>query len=92
MCINEASNLSKEHILIMRKFKDIISETFANNKEKIIEFINSNRVKYADLINSNVRTMKTINIQNINIGVYNLKYDLEYDKLYKLIMEINNGN
>lgn len=100
VCINEASNLSKEHILIMRKFKDIISETFANNKDKIIEFINSNRVKYADLINimytytdnSNVRTMKTINIQNINIGVYNLKYDLEYDKLYKLIMEINNGN
>jgi hypothetical protein len=66
----------------MRKFKTIISETFVANKEKILEFINNNRVTYENLINDT-------KLQKLYISVYNLKYDLEYDKLKNLILEIN---
>ena len=51
-----------------------------NNKDKIIEFINVNRIKYEDLINED---------KYIYISVYNLKFNLEYDNLKRLILEIN---
>ena len=85
VCFGEENNLNKEHILIMNKFKTIIIETFTNNKEKIVEFINSNRIKYDDLIN--VFNNKKIN--NLYINVYNLKFDLDYIKLEKLLLEIH---
>jgi hypothetical protein len=56
------------------------------NKEKILDFINKNRVTYEDLINNSTNSS---NLQKLYISVYNLKYDLEYDKLNKLILEIN---
>ena len=74
------NNIHKEHILLMSKFKTIISETFMNNKDKIIEFINVNRIKYEDLINED---------KYIYISVYNLKFNLAYDNLKRLILEIN---
>jgi hypothetical protein len=55
------------------------------NKEKILEFINNNRVTYENLINDT-------KLQKLYISVYNLKYDLEYDKLKNLILEININN
>lgn len=100
VCFNEPSNINKAHILIMNKFKTIISETFINNKDKIIEFINNNRVTYDDLINvsyiyldiSNTKNMKTMKIHNLYLSVYNLNYNLEYDKLDNLILELNIRN
>ena len=90
ICFNENHNFIKDHISIMYKFKTIISETFTNNKEKIIEFIDNNRVKYEKLINvSYVDVNKNMKIYNLYISVYNLKYDLKYDKLKKLILDIN---
>jgi ubiquitin-conjugating enzyme E2 Z len=83
VCFNEAmnvNNINKEHILLMSKFKTIISETFMNNKDKIIEFINVNRIKYEDLINED---------KYIYISVYNLKFNLTYDNLKRLILDIN---
>jgi ubiquitin-conjugating enzyme E2 Z len=85
VCFDEGTNLVKAHVLIMNKFKTIIAETFTNNKEKIVEFININKVKYCDLISNS-----TSNIRNsVYISVYNLKYDLEYDKLERLVLGIN---
>ena len=73
----------------MHKFKAIIGDTFMANKEKILDFINKNRVTYEDLINDATTNTNTSNLQKLYISVYNLKYDLEYDKLNKLILEIN---
>jgi ubiquitin-conjugating enzyme E2 Z len=90
ICFNEVNNFIKDHISIMHKFKTIIIETFMSNKEKILEFIDNNRVKYEKLINlSYVDDNKNKKIYNLYISVYNLKYDLNYDKLKKLILEIN---
>ena len=89
VCFNEVNTLTKATLSIMHKFKPIICETFMNNKEKILDFINRNRVTYQDLIND---ANSSTNLQKLYISVYNLKYDLEYDKLSKLILEINIRN
>ena len=95
VCFNEVNTLSKASLSIMRKFKTIISETFVANKEKILEFINNNRVTYENLINDTKTSLDAKNnnkLQKLYISVYNLKYDLEYDKLKNLILEINIRN
>ena len=97
VCFNEVNTLTKATVSIMHKFKPIIIETFMNNKEKILEFISAARITYKDLINNvnvNVNTNNNTNIklQKLYISVYNLKYDLEYDKLEKLILDINIRN
>jgi hypothetical protein len=89
VCFNEVNNLSKTSLAIMHKFKAIIGDTFMANKEKILDFINKNRVTYEDLINDTTSNTNSSNLQKLYISVYNLKYDLEYDKLNKLILEIN---
>ena len=87
--------------MTMKLFKGILSETFTNNKEKIVDFINANRVKYHDLINvsynvnsvstsvSEANTRRHTRRTNLHISVYNLKYDLDYDILKKLVYELN---
>ena len=102
VCFNEVNTLAKATVSIMHKFKAIIIETFTSNKEKILEFISNARVTYKDLINiscidnnNNNNTNNNNNnnkLQKLYISVYNLKYDLEYDKLEKLILEINIRN
>ena len=89
VCFNEVNSLSKPSLAIMHKFKAIIGDTFMANKEKILDFINKNRVTYEDLINDATTNTNSSNLQKLYISVYNLKYDLEYDKLKKLILEIN---
>jgi hypothetical protein len=76
---------SKGDIAIMYKFKDIICEMFIKNKGKIIEFINSNSIKYKDLI----PVENVGNKYNVYISVYDLNYDLYYDKLEKMVLDIN---
>ena len=93
VCFNEVNTLSKATISIMRKFKTIIIETFVSNKEKILDFINANRITYENLINETTIDNKNSNkLQKLYISVYNLKYDLEYDKLRNLILEMNIRN
>jgi ubiquitin-protein ligase len=101
VCFNEINSFNKEDVMSMKLFKAIITETFTNNKEKIIEYINANRVKYHDLINvsynvssetssvSEANTRRHARRSNLHISVYNLKYDLDYDILKKLIYELN---
>jgi len=89
VCFKEVNSLSKSTLAIMHKFKAIIVDTFMANKEKILDFIDKNRVTYQDLINDANTNTNTSNLQKLYISVYNLKYDLEYDKLSKLILEIN---
>ena len=61
VCLDEDKSFNKGDVMTMKLFKGILSETFTNNKEKIIEFINANRVKYHDLINVsyNVNSVST---------------------------------
>ena len=93
VCFNEVNTLSKATISVMRKFKTIIIETFVSNKEKILDFINANRITYENLINDTTIDNKNSNkLQKLYISVYNLKYDLEYDKLRNLILEMNIRN
>jgi hypothetical protein len=101
VCFDEINSFNKEDVMSMKLFKAIICETFTNNKEKIIEYINANRVKYHDLINvsynvssetssvSEANTRRHARRSNLHISVYNLKYDLDYDILKKLIYELN---
>jgi ubiquitin-conjugating enzyme E2 Z len=108
VCFDEDKSFNKGDVMIMKLFKAIICETFTNNKEKIIEYINANRVKYHDLINvsynvnsnsdpsnsepssvSEANTRRHARRSNLHISVYNLKYDLDYDILKKLIYELN---
>jgi len=129
VCFDEDKSFNKGDVMIMKLFKAILSETFTNNKEKIVEFINANRVKYHDLINvsynvnsvstsvstsvseanstsvstnvsTNVSEANSTNVSeantrrhtrrtNLHISVYNLKYDLDYDILKKLVYELN---
>jgi hypothetical protein len=102
VCFDEDKSFNKGDVMIMKLFKAIITETFTNNKEKIIEFINANRVKYHDLINvsynvnneneanvSEANTRRHTRRTNLHISVYNLKYDLDYDILKKLVYELN---
>jgi hypothetical protein len=102
VCFDEDKSFNKGDVMIMKLFKAILSETFTNNKEKIVEFINANRVKYHDLINvsynvnneneanvSEVNTRRHTRRTNLHISVYNLKYDLDYDILKKLVYELN---
>jgi hypothetical protein len=121
VCFDEDKSFNKGDVMIMKLFKAILSETFTNNKEKIVEFINANRVKYHDLINvsynvnsvstsvstsvseanstsvseanstsvSEANTRRHTRRTNLHISVYNLKYDLDYDILKKLVYELN---
>ena len=68
----------------MHKFKDIICETFIKNKGNIIEYINSNKIKYKDLIN----VENVANKYNVYVSVYDLNYYLNYDNLEKLVLDI----
>jgi hypothetical protein len=105
VCFDEDKSFNKGDVMIMKLFKAILSETFTNNKEKIVDFINANRVKYHDLINvsynvNSVSTSVSTSVSeansrrhtrrtNLHISVYNLKYDLDYDILKKLVYELN---
>ena len=90
---NTNTNTSKDDINIMYKFKNIIYETFKNNKNNIIEYLNVNKINYAQFIDEiekcdeheiTIRKKKKFFIQ-----IYNLTFYLEYDKLYNLVSEIN---
>ena len=78
------SKAIKGDIAIMHKFKDIICETFIKNKGNIIEYINSNKIKYKDLIN----VENVANKYNVYVSVYDLNYYLNYDNLEKLVLDI----
>ena len=67
----------------MYKFKNIIYETFKNNKTNIIEYLNVNKIKYYKFINKSCENNKFF------IAMYNLTFNLEYEKLYNLVLQIN---
>ena len=84
--INTNTNTNKDDIAIMYKFKNIIYETFMINKNNIIEYFNENKIKYAKFIDINeITNQKKIFL----IQMYNLKFYLEYDKLYSSLLKIN---
>ena len=76
-------NTNKDDIAIMYKFKNIIYETFKNNKTNIIEYLNVNKIKYYKFINKSCENNKFF------IAMYNLTFNLEYEKLYNLVLQIN---
>ena len=80
---NFTISASKDDIAIMYKFKTIIYETFKNNKNNIIEYLNTNKIKYSKIIDKSYEKKK------IFISMYNLTFNLEYEKLYNLVLEIN---
>lgn len=90
-----ASNItstSNDDIILMYKFKNIIYETFIANKNNIIEYLNSNKIKYTKFIDeSDNNEENKITIQKKKkffIQMYNLTFYLEYEKLYNLVLEI----
>ena len=94
VCNYETNSLaSRGDIAIMYKFKDIICETFLSNKGKIIEYININKIKFKNylILETTANVANVANkayLYNINISVYDLNYELNYDKLEKLILDI----
>ena len=86
------NNINKDDIIIMYKFKNIIYETFINNKTNIIEYLNTNKIKYTKFIDesdNNQEHKVTIQIKKkFLISMYNLTFYLEYEKLYNLVLEI----
>ena len=76
----------------MYKFKNIIYETFINNKNNIIEYLNSNKIKYTKINDENDNNEEhKITFQKKKkffISMYNLTFYLEYEKLYNLVLEI----
>jgi ubiquitin-protein ligase len=52
---NNASNntSNNDDIKIIYKFKSIVYETFINNKNSIIDYLNENKIKYAKFIDEN---------------------------------------
>jgi len=89
---NNTSN-KKDDIMIMYKFKNIVYETFITNKNNIIEYLNDNKIKYAQFIDgSEINEGCELTIQKkkkIVISMYNLTFYLEYANLYKLVLETN---
>ena len=83
---NTNINTNKDDIAIMYKFKNIIYETFIINKNNIIEYFNENKIKYAKFIDKNEITNQK---KFFLIQMYNLKFYLEYDKLYSSLLKIN---
>jgi len=98
---NNASNnaTNNDDIKIMYKFKSIIYETFINNKNNIIDYLNENKIKYAKFIDkydkndeNDENDENEIFIQKkkkIFISTYNLTCYLEYSNLYNLVLNIN---
>ena len=90
---NSSFSTSKDDITIMYKFKTIIYETFINNKNNIIEYLNVNKINYAKFIYENEKNEEgEITIRRKKkffISAYNLNFNLEYEKLYNLVLEIN---
>ena len=102
VCFDEDKTFNKGDATTMKLFKAIISETFTNNKEKIIEFINANRVKYHDLINVSY----TVNVNGGTNGeasseantstrrhtrrsnLYISVYNLKYDLDYDILKKL----
>ena len=86
-------NINKDDIAIMYKFKNIIYETFVNNKNNIIEYLNVNKIKYVKFIDETDKNEKgEITIckrKKFFIAMYNLTFYLEYEKLYNLVLQIN---
>jgi ubiquitin-protein ligase len=87
-----ASAYNNDDIIIMYKFKNIIYETFIANKNNIIEYLNSNKIKYTKFIDESENNEENkITIQKKKkffIQMYNLTFYLEYEKLYNLVLEI----
>jgi ubiquitin-protein ligase len=90
------STRTKDDIAIMYKFKTIIYETFKANKNNIVEYLNSNKIKYGKFIDKSYENVE--NVENVEIiqkkkkffiSMYNLTFNLEYEKLYNLVLEIN---
>ena len=87
--ISTSASTSKDDIIIMYKFKNIIYETFINNKTNIIEYLSINKIKYAEFID--VCEEDKIIIQKKKkfvIPMYNLTFYLEYNKLHTLVLNI----
>ena len=91
--ISTVNNTNKDDIAIMYKFKNIIYETFVNNKNNIIEYLNVNKIKYVKFIDETEKNEKgEITIckrKKFFIAMYNLTFYLEYEKLYNLVLQIN---
>jgi ubiquitin-protein ligase len=87
-----SNSTSNDDIIIMYKFKNIIYETFIANKNNIIEYLTSNKIKYAKFIpesdNNEENKVSTIKHTKFFIQMYNLTFYLEYEKLYNLVLEI----
>jgi hypothetical protein len=84
------TNNTKDDIMIMYKFKNIVYETFINNKNSIIDYLNENRIKYAKFIDKNEDQELTIQKKKkFSISTYNLTFYLEYTKLYDLVLKTN---
>ena len=90
---NSNSNNNINDITIMYKFKNIVCETFINNKNNIIEYLNINKINYAkfiDICDKNQESEITIRKKKkFFISMYNLTFYLEYEKLYNLVLEID---
>ncbi len=88
--------------MIIYKFKNIVYETFINNKNSIIDYLNENKIKYAKFIDesdesdeSDKNDKNELTFQKkkkIFISMYNLTYYLDYNKLYNLVLDININN
>jgi ubiquitin-conjugating enzyme E2 Z len=81
------SNSNRDDITIIYKFKTIIYETFLNNKNNIIEYLNINKIKYAKYIDESETCSQRK--KKFFMSMYNLTFYLEYEKLYDLVMKIN---
>jgi ubiquitin-protein ligase len=80
----------KDDIMIMYKFKNIVYETFINNKNSIIDYLNENKIKYAKYIDKNEDQELCIQKKKkFYISTYNLTFYLEYTKLYDLVLKTN---
>ena len=89
--LNKNIKISKDDICIMHKFKLIINDTYKNNKNAIIDYLNNNKEKYSKFINkeSNILETNKKNRFNLYISIYNLNYCLDYNNLYNLINNIS---
>jgi ubiquitin-protein ligase len=76
------NNICNNDNNIIIKFKEEIIDNFIKNKSDI-----NKKIK---ILSTNIDTSSFINKNTININTYNLKYNLNIDKLFKIFYKIEN--